>query len=148
MCHLKPVFARRFLKNKFIYYLFIHFWLRWAFVAVCGLSLVVASRVTLHCSAQASHCGSFSCCGAQALGAQASIVLAHGLSSCGSQALEFRLSSCGARAYLLYGMWDLPGPRLEPISPALASRFLTTAPPGKSLPINFCLDDLSIDVRG
>ena len=27
-----------------IYYLFIYFWLRWVFVAVCGLSLVVASR--------------------------------------------------------------------------------------------------------
>ena len=30
-------------------------------------------------------------------------------------------------------MWDLPGPGLEPVSPALAGRFLTTAPPGKSL---------------
>ena len=29
-------------------------------------------------------------------------------------------------------MWDLPGPRLEPVSPALAGRFLTTMPPGKS----------------
>ena len=29
-------------------------------------------------------------------------------------------------------MWDLPGPGLEPMSPALAGRFLTTAPPGKS----------------
>ena len=28
-------------------------------------------------------------------------------------------------------MWDLPGPGLEPMSPALADRFLTTAPPGK-----------------
>ena len=53
------------------------------------------------------------------------------LSSCGSQALECRLSSCGARAFLLCGMWDLPGPGLEPMSPALAGGFLTTAPPGK-----------------
>ena len=29
-------------------------------------------------------------------------------------------------------MWDLPGPGLEPVFPALAGRFLTTAPPGKS----------------
>ena len=29
-------------------------------------------------------------------------------------------------------MWNLPGPRLEPRSPALASRFLSTAPPGKA----------------
>ena len=42
-----------------------------------------------------------------------------------------RLSSCGSRAQLLCGMWDLPGPGLEPVSPALAGRFPTTAPPGK-----------------
>ena len=28
-------------------------------------------------------------------------------------------------------MWDLPGPGLEPVSPALAGGFLTTEPPGK-----------------
>ena len=28
-------------------------------------------------------------------------------------------------------MWDLPGPGPEPVSPALAGGFLTTAPPGK-----------------
>ena len=28
-------------------------------------------------------------------------------------------------------MWDLPGPGLEPMSPALAGGFLTIAPPGK-----------------
>ena len=42
-----------------------------------------------------------------------------------------RLSSCGSRAQLLHGMWDLPRPGLEPVSPALAGRFSTTAPPGK-----------------
>ena len=26
-------------------------------------------------------------------------------------------------------MWDLPGPGLEPVSPALAGKFLTTVPP-------------------
>ena len=30
-------------------------------------------------------------------------------------------------------MWDPPVPELEPVSPALAGGFLTTAPPGKSL---------------
>ena len=29
-------------------------------------------------------------------------------------------------------MWDLPGPGIEPMSPALAGGFLTTVPPGKS----------------
>ena len=42
-----------------------------------------------------------------------------------------RLSSCGSRAQLLRGMWDLPRPGLEPMSPALAGRFSTTAPQGK-----------------
>ena len=65
----------------------------------------------LRCGAWASHCGGFSCCGAQALGAQASVVVAHGL-------------SCS-------GMWDFPGLGLEPTSPALAGGFFTTAPPGK-----------------
>ena len=34
---------------------------------------------------------------------------------------------------LFRSTWDLPGPGLEPVSPALVGRFLTTAPPGKSL---------------
>ena len=42
-----------------------------------------------------------------------------------------RLSNCGSRAQLLCGMWDLPRPGLKPVSPALAGRFSTTAPPGK-----------------
>ena len=62
---------------------------------------------------------------------RASVVVAHGLSSCGSWALERRLSSCGARAELLHGMWDLPGPGLEPVSPASVGGLPTTAPPGK-----------------
>ena len=44
-----------------------------------------------------------------------------------------RLSSCGSRAQLLCGMWDLPRPGLEPVSPALAGRFSTTVPLGKPL---------------
>ena len=62
-----------------------------------------------------------------------SVVLVRGLSSCGSQALECRLSSCGARAQVLCGMWDPPGPGITPVSPALAGGFLTIAPPGKSI---------------
>ena len=42
-----------------------------------------------------------------------------------------KLSNCGSRAQLLRGMWDLPRPGLEPVSPALAGRLSTTAPPGK-----------------
>ena len=76
---------------------------------------------TLLCGVRASHCGGFYCCGARALGTRSSVVVANGL------------SSCSAWAYLLCGMWDLPGPGLEPMSPALAGRFLTSAPPGKPL---------------
>ena len=42
-----------------------------------------------------------------------------------------RLSNCGPRAQLLRGMRDLPRPGPEPVSPALAGRLSTTAPPGK-----------------
>ena len=66
---------------------------------------------TLHCGARASHYCSLSCCGAQAPDAQAQQLC--------------------SRAQLLRGMWDLPRPGLEPVSPALAGRFSTTAPPGK-----------------
>ena len=48
-----------------------------------------------------------------------------------------RLSSCGTQAQLLRGMWDLTRPGLEPVSPALAGRFSTTAPPGKPVYIDF-----------
>ena len=59
----------------------------------------------------------------------------HGLSSCGSQAVEHRLSSCDARVYLLHGLWDLPRSEIEPVFPVLADRFFTTEPPGKPLAI-------------
>ena len=54
----------------------------------------------------------------------ACFVAEHRLQTC-------RLSSCGSRAQLLRGMWDLLRPGLEPMSPALAGRLSTTAPPGK-----------------
>ena len=75
------------------------------------LSLVVASRDYSSLRCAGFYCGGFSCCGARALDTRASVIAAHGLSSCstqalehtgfsscGSQALEHRLSSCGARA--------------------------------------------------
>ena len=60
------------------------------------LSLVAASGAILCCSAPASQCGGFSPCGAQAIGAQASVVGACRLSSSSSQALEHGLGSCSA----------------------------------------------------
>ena len=60
--------------------------------------------VSLLWRAGASHCSGFSCCGAQAL-----------------RCKSFR--SHGAWAQLPHGMWDLPGPGIEPVSPALAGGF-------------------------
>ena len=87
-----------FFYYKFIY-LFIYLWRNWVFIAECGLSLGAASRgySSLWC-VDFSHCCGFSCCRAWALGTLASVVVARGLSSCGSRALECRLSSCGAWA--------------------------------------------------
>ena len=96
----------------------------WAFSS-CGergLHFIAVHRLLI---AVASHCR------ARALGARASVDVARGLSSCGLRALESRFNSCGACAELLRSMWDLPGPGIEPVSPALAGRFLTIAPAGK-----------------
>ena len=105
--------------------IYLYFWLRWVFVATWGFFQFWRAGATLLCGAWVSHCGGFACCGAQAVGTQASVVVA------------CRLSSCDARAQLLRGIWDLPGPGIEPVSPALAGGFLTTAPPGNSLGGNF-----------
>ena len=117
-------------------FFFFFFWLRWLFIAACWLSLVAMSRGysslrfegfslgwLLLLRSTASRC--------------ASVVVACGLSSCGSWALECRLSSCGTWAQLLRDMWDPPGAGIEPVSPSLAGRFLTTEPPGKSNPFYF-----------
>ena len=56
-----------------------------------------------------------------------------------------RLSNCGSRAQLLCGMWNLPRPGLEPVFPALAGRFSTTAPPGKAPPFFDNTNQLTCD---
>ena len=100
---------------RFFFFLRFIFWLLfWVFVAAHGLSLVAVS-------------GGYS--SLQCAGSSLQWFLL--LQSTGSRLSGF--SSCGARASLLHGMWDLPGPGLEPVSPALAGGFLTTVPAGKSL---------------
>ena len=100
-----------------LFILFVYFWLHWVFIAARGLSLVAVR-------------GGYSSLRwlllLQSTGSRHT-----GFSSCASRALEHRLSSCSARAQLLRGMWDLPGPGNEPVSPALAGRLPTTVPPGK-----------------
>ena len=107
---------------KFI--LFIYFWLRWVFLAACVLFLVAASGGYF-----SLRCVGFSLRWLLLLQSTGSRHVS--FHSCGMRALQRRLSTCGARASLLRGMWELPGPGLEPLSPALAGGFLTTAPPGK-----------------
>ena len=76
------------------------------------------------CGVWCYSCG-FSYCRAWALGQT-------GFSSCSSWALDCKLISCGAWTQLLDSMWDLPGPGIKPVTPALAVKFLTTGPPRKS----------------
>ena len=99
-----------FKEKLFIYY----FWLYWFFTAVLGLSLVVVRGGYSSYAAWASHCGDGSYCGAWALECVDSVVVAHGL-----------------RCPLVCGIL-VPGPRIEPVSPVLVGKFLTTGPPGKS----------------
>ena len=96
----------------FFFFLIYFFWLCWVFLSVRGLSPVAASG-----GHSSSRCAGLSLSrplflrstGSRCAG---SVVVAHG-------------PSCSA------AMWDLPRPGLEPVSPALASRLSTTAPPGK-----------------
>ena len=79
------------------------------------------------CGVQASHCSGFSCCRIRALGCA-------GFRSCIAWAGEHRPSSYGPWADLPVACGLLvPGPGVEPLSPTLAGRLLTTGPPGKSL---------------
>ena len=68
-------------------YLFIYLFFYCLFLVVLGLRYCMQAffscnkqRVFSSCSARAFHCSGFSCCRAQALGTQASVVMAHELS--------------------------------------------------------------------
>ena len=99
--------GRLFFFNKFIYYYY--FWLHWVFVAVHGFSLVAASG-----GYSSLRRAGFSLRWLLLLRSMGSRCV--GFSNCGTWALERGLSSCGTRAQLLRGMWDLPGPGLKPAS--------------------------------
>ena len=59
------------------------------------------------CGAKAFHCSDFSCCG--------------------SRLTAWR--SCGTRAQIPCGMWNLPRPGIKPLFPAMIDRLLSTGPP-------------------
>ena len=107
---LKHLFFKFFF--KFIIYLL------FLFLAVLGLRF---------CARAFSSCGEW---GPLFIAVRGPLTIAASLAA--EQRLQtLRLSSCGSRAQLLCGMWDLPRPGLEPVSPAFSGRFSTTAPPGK-----------------
>ena len=112
-------FSRLFLlfffgKKKKRSFISFYFGLHWVLLAVCGLSLLCQVEATpwLQC---AGFLGFW-------------LLL---LQNTGSRHMGF--NSCGSLALLPRRMCSLPGPGSQPKSPALASRFLTTGPPGKSL---------------
>ena len=108
-----PSVIWKWFKNFFfkLFYLF-YLWLCWGFVSLRGLSLVVAGG-----GHSSSRCTGLSL-------SRPLLLRSTGSRHAGSV-------NCGSWAQLLRGMWDLPRPGLEPVSPALAGRFSTTAPPGK-----------------
>ena len=65
---------------------FVYYSLRWVFVAALGLSSVVASGTLFPSCGAWACCRGFSRCGAQALGARASVAVASGPGSCGALA--------------------------------------------------------------
>ena len=91
----------------------VSFWQHWVLAIACKHSLAVVKGDDLLIVV----CGF--------LTAVASLVAEYGLQW---------LWHMGSRAwtYLPHGMWNLPGPEIKPMSPALAGRLLTTGVPGKS----------------
>ena len=89
-------------------------WREWGLVVVLGF-LTAASHVVEH----------------RPWSARALEVAPRGLSSCNFRAPEHRLIDCGKRAQLFHGMWDLPRPGFEPVSPALGGGLFTTVLSGK-----------------
>ena len=119
---LPPIFsARSFIVSGPTLKFLIHFFLIYLlFMAVLGLRFCARA---------------FSSCGKRG----PLLIAVHGpLTIAASPVVEHRLqtrrpSNCGSRAQPLRGTWDPPRPGLEPVSPASAGRFSTTAPPGKPL---------------
>ena len=104
---------RKFISIFFFKYLFIYL-----FMAVLGLRF---------CARAFSSCGKW---GPLFIAVRRPLIIAASLVA--EHRLQTRrLSSCGSRAQLLRGTWDLPRSGLEPVFTALAGSFSTTAPPGK-----------------
>ena len=82
-----------FLKNNYFI-----FWLWWVFIAVHRISLVAASKGYSLAEYSGFSLQRLRLLWSSGLGTWASVVLVHGRSSHGSQALECRISSCGGQS--------------------------------------------------
>ena len=118
-----------FLISLFI--LFIYFCLCWVFVAAHGPSPAAASG-----DHSLPRCVGLSPQWPPLLRSTGSRCA--GFSNCSTQAQQLQLMGSRAQAQQPWctgpaarGMWDPPGPGLEPATPALAGGPSTTAPPGK-----------------
>ena len=98
-------------KNIFIYFGCAGFSLLHRLFSRCCKQGLLSS-----CGVKASHCSDFFCWGVTG---------------------RMGFSSCGTQAQLPCSMWTLPGPGIEPMSPALADGFSTTELPGKPLWLYF-----------
>ena len=113
------------LQKFFCLFFYLYFWPCWVFVAAQGLSLdVVSQGYSWLLWAGFSYYRGFSCCRSQALGPT-------GFGRCRTRTQLF-----------LCGTWDLPRPGVEPVSPALTGRFLTTRPARKSWGLFFFFFEL------
>ena len=81
---LLPIQIFKHYERHWFRFFFFFSFLHWVFVAVWAFSSCGEWGLLFRCGARAFHLrwGGFSCGRAQALGAQASVVTAHGLSSC------------------------------------------------------------------
>ena len=103
----------------------IYMWMCGVFFAARAFSSSRRRGLLSSCGVLASHCGGFSLqstgsrhTGFSSFGLRA---LEHaGFMSCDSRAPELGLCSGGTQAWLLHSLWGLPGPEIEPVSPALA----------------------------
>ena len=80
-----------------------------------AFSLVRGSRSYCVWGEQTSHYGNIFCCTTWALGTRPSVVAVRGFTSCGYW------SRAQAQNLWLHGVWDLPRPEFESMSPAFNS---------------------------
>ena len=125
------VYGRRGVQNpsilpslkKNFFFLHVHTAIFLAVLGLCCCTKAFSScggqGLLSSCSVRALHGAGFSHCRHRLSGEWASAVAAQGLGNCGTQ------------PWVLHSVWRLPRPG-ELVCPALAGRFLSTAPPEKS----------------